>query len=236
MSAEEMKLSMTRTRMQNRNFEAIPTHYIIGCSWDFLKVNELDKVVWATLNDDANWNWIHIEIVGDFNTGNPTDIEYQTLRWLMGEITKKYPWIEIKKHSDFQPKSCPWKNFDMDKAIGRKYETFSLSRYYSPMPNQTRYYNNKTYEQDKMMNCWPWDCLVTANGTQLSNDMKYKTVACDKVHIGRKLFLEWIWVVQCNDVWSAINWQDIDMWCWVGMEALDNWSSCPTGNRKWYWL
>lgn len=39
----------------------------MGCSGDWVKVNELDTIVGATLNPEANVNGIHIEIVGDFN-------------------------------------------------------------------------------------------------------------------------------------------------------------------------
>ena len=40
---------------------------VVGCSGDWVKVNELDTIVGATLNPEANVNGIHIEIVGDFN-------------------------------------------------------------------------------------------------------------------------------------------------------------------------
>lgn len=63
MSAEEMKMSMFYTWVQNKKFEYIPTHYIVGCSGDFVKVNDMERVVGATLNSDANLNGIHIEIV-----------------------------------------------------------------------------------------------------------------------------------------------------------------------------
>ena len=67
MSAEEMRMSMFYTWVKNRGFEYIPTHYIVGCSGDFVKVNDMERVVGATLNSDANRNGVHIEIVGDFN-------------------------------------------------------------------------------------------------------------------------------------------------------------------------
>ncbi len=92
----------------------IPTHYIVWCSWDSLQVNSLQKVVWATLNEEANMNWIHIEIVWDFNLWKPYEAQYTTVKNIVKELTDKYPWIELKKHWDFQAKNCPWVNFDMN--------------------------------------------------------------------------------------------------------------------------
>ena len=56
MTAEEMKLSMYRTYVQNKWFTYIPTHYIVGCNGDFVKVNDMETIVWATLNEEANEN------------------------------------------------------------------------------------------------------------------------------------------------------------------------------------
>jgi len=91
MSAEEMKMSMFYTWVQNRKFEYIPTHYIVGCSGDFVKVNDMERVVGATLNSDANWNGVHIEIVGDFNKDKPNDAQYEMVNQLIQWILEKHP-------------------------------------------------------------------------------------------------------------------------------------------------
>lgn len=244
MTAEEMKLSMYRTYVQNKWFNYIPTHYIVGCNWDFVKVNELETIVWATLNEEANENWIHIEIVWDFNQGKPNQSQYDMVNQLIQWILEKHPDMEIKGHWDFQAKNCPWKNFDWSQiwwAITSKYYEpemieFSLSRYYSVMPEQRRYYLNRSYEEDFKINC-QWDCLYTSNWHKLTDEDMYKSVACPKEYeLWTKFYLEWIWIVTCNDRWWAINWNRIDMRCWIGDKALDNWSKCPTGTRKWYVL
>lgn len=115
MTAEEMKLSMYRTWVQNRDWKKIPTHYIVWSDGSFLKINELDVVLWATQSNDANWNWIHIEVVWNFNETIPTDGQYAMVKQIVQWIREKYPDIEIKLHKDFQQHTCPWKNFDMSK-------------------------------------------------------------------------------------------------------------------------
>lgn len=106
---------MYRTRIQNKQWTSIPTHFIVWSDWSFVKVNELDKVVWATLNADANWNGIHIEVVGNFNETNPTDAQYAMVKQIIKWIEAKHPWMEIKWHKDFDNRSCPWKKFDFSK-------------------------------------------------------------------------------------------------------------------------
>lgn len=206
MSAEDMKQSMFNTYVANRDFEYIPTHYIVGCDGDWVKVNELDTVVGATLNGEANRNGIHIEIVGDFNTGEPSQAQYDTVNQLIQWILEKYPNMEIKGHGDFQPKNCPGVNFDWDKIVKepRHYIDFSLSRYYTVLPNQSRYYNGRTYEEDFAINC-QGNCNVTANGHVLTDSDMYRSVACPKEYeLGTKIYLEGIGEVTCNDRGGAI--------------------------------
>lgn len=238
MTAEEMKLSMERTWINNRWSSHVPAHYIVWSDGWFKKVNDLDKVVWATQNADANLNGIHIEIVWDFNKTEPTEEQYSMVWQLIEWITEKHPWIEVKLHRDFQPHTCPWKLFDVGKVVTTKklIWEFSLSRYYSVMPNQKRYYNGRTYEEDFKINC-QWDCLYTANWHKLTDDDMYKSVACPKEYpLWTKIYLEWIGEVICNDRGWAINGNRLDMWCWIGDKALDNWSTCPTGTRRGYVL
>jgi 3D (Asp-Asp-Asp) domain-containing protein len=234
MSAVEMKLSMERAWINNRWKKYIPTHIIVWCSWDIAYINSFDKVVWATQNYDANINWIHIEVVWNFNLTKPSEKQYESLRKIISNIESEYKDIEIKAHRDFQQHSCPWKTFDFSKIKWKEIIKFSLSRYYSVMTGQTRYYNWKTYEQDFKMNCW-WNCLSTANSTKLTDDMMYKTVACPPEYpLWTKIYLNWIWIVTCNDRGWAIQGNRIDMRCWIWDKALDNWNKCPTWIRTWY--
>ena len=120
--------------------------------------------------------------------------------------------------------------------------TFSLTRYYSPMQWQSRYYNNKTYEQDVTINCWAsaiWNnwCLYPASGIEYTNAHKNNSVACpSRFKIGTKIALDINGedhIVTCQDRWWAIQNNRLDMYCWVWEYALDNWSTCITWNIKW---
>lgn len=228
MTAEEMKLSMYRTRIQNRSWTVIPTHYIVWSDWSFVKVNELDKVVWGTRNADANWNWIHIEVVWNFNEQTPTQWQYDMVKQLIKRIEEKHPGIQIKWHKDFANRTCPWKNFDFNMIITKEEKpintnTFEVTRYYSPVKGQSKYYNWKTYEQDVCMNCWCWgDCSYPANGIKLTNEQAWKVVACSQNYMLRTKFnIEWYWWVTCVDRWSAIQSNRLDLWMWYGEEALN---------------
>ena len=107
------------------------------------------------------------------------------------------------------------------------------------MPNQKRYYNWRSYEEDFKMNC-SGDPLVTANWHKLTDADKYKSVACPKEYpLWTRIYIEWVWEVTCNDRGSAIttkdNWEvRVDMRCWIADDALDNWNKCPTWKRRWY--
>lgn len=228
MTAEEMKLSMYRTRIQNRSWTVIPTHYIVWSDWGFIKVNELDKVVWGTRNTDANWNGIHIEVVWNFNEQTPTQWQYDMVKQLIKWIEEKHPGIQIKWHKDFANRTCPWKNFDFNMIITKKEKstntnTFEVTRYYSPVKGQSKYYNWKTYEQDVCTNCWCWgDCSYPANNIKLTNEQAGRVVACPQEYtLWTQFNIEWYWWVTCVDRWSAIQMNRLDLWMWYGEEALN---------------
>lgn len=214
-------------------------NYIILKSWDIVKGKWLDQIAWSTWNYEANRNWVQISLVGNFNNYLPTDAQINALKQLVKDIKDKVWNLIIKTHKDVWISACPGKFFEVEKYDLGQYEgkdgktIFSLSRYYSPMPNQRKYYNGKSYEADLAMNT-SWDPLVTANWHTLTKSDVWISVACDKSHLGEKLFLEWVWEVTCNDVGWAIKWHRIDMWCGIGDEALDNWDSCPTWQMVWY--
>lgn len=123
MDAESMKLSMERTWINNKWFKIIPTNYIIWCWWDVVRVNNRDVIAGAIGKDkynsieqvkEGNLYWLHIELVWDFNLHDPSDEQYRSLKILIDSINKRaWKKLEIKYHSDFASKVCPWKNFDI---------------------------------------------------------------------------------------------------------------------------
>lgn len=257
-SSEDVLQSMIR-----RYGEPVPTHYIIDKDWTVLNPVPITQPAgwfstknWGLTLDEAitlNWQSIHIEVVWTWtDTENPASLpkaQLDAMKNLVNELKSKYQNAEVTAHSliDKNKWTC-WQallktynsesNYNSNKSSDSKWITFSLSRYYSVMPNQKRYYNNRSYEEDFKMNC-SWDPLVTANWHQLTDADKYKSVACPKEYpLWTKFYLEWIWEVTCNDRGSAIktkNWEvRVDMRCWIADDALDNWSKCPTGKRRWY--
>lgn len=109
-----MTQSMNNTYVKNKWFDNIPTHIIIWCNGDVNVVNDLNDTVWATLSKEANEYWIHIEVVGEFNKHKPSIIQYVVLKNIIEEIELNNWKLEIKWHSDFQKKNCPWKYFNFD--------------------------------------------------------------------------------------------------------------------------
>jgi len=250
MTAEQMRLSMRRTWIDNKGNDHIPAHYIIGSDWSLAVWEDINMPVGAVTLDkynnmdkvnDANFNWIHIELVGDFNKNKPSKATYISLQNKVRALQKKYPGIQIRYHQDFQNKNCPWVLFDRN-FMSKNYKgwevVFSLSRYYSVISWQKRYYGGKRYEDDTIMNCWKNAintdaCLYPADGKILTNADKNKSVACPKEYpLGTRIDLEWVGIVTCRDRGGAIVNNRLDMYCGIGDYALDNRESCKTGNRK----
>ena len=239
-----------------------PYHYMIDRNGQTVRYNDLDINVWGTMNNYINQRAIQIALVWNFMVEKPTEAQYAELNRVIAKLmtlnhkTK----IQIIWHKEASPTSCPWINFDFSRvrqlpAIipnihwapivapkSAKVITFHLSRYYSPVPNQTRYYGNKDYLSDVKMNCGlnkdgtPSDCLHTANWHQLVMSDKNQSVACDKSMLGKKIYLDWVGVVTCNDVWWAIKGNRLDMRCGIWDKALDEWTECKTGIKNGYLL
>lgn len=218
---------------------------------------------WLSLDNAIKLNWqsIHIEVVGTWtDTENPAQLpkaQEDALRNLVKELKTEYPQANLTAHSliDMNKWSCwqavlrtieakpaqeksPVAVKANNNTSNSKWINISLSRYYSVMPNQKRYYNWRSYEEDFKMNC-SGDPLVTSNWHQLTDADKYKSVACPKEYpLWTRIYIEWVWEVTCNDRGSAIktkNWEvRIDMRCWIADDALDNWDKCPTWKRRWY--
>ena len=90
-------------------------------------------------------------------------------------VTLAYSWC-------FQPKMIP---------VNKEFlGVYNISRYYTPIPNQTRYFLKRTYEEDLKMNT-SGDPYVTADGYRLSAKDTHKVIACPPpMDMGTKLFIE----------------------------------------------
>lgn len=265
-----MELSMRRHWMENRWFSHIPTHYIIDKWGEIRQVNPDESIVWAVAKDkynnpemviDANRNWIHIELVGNFNDHPPTVKQYQALQKLAKELLWKYEWMQIAYHQDFQSKNDPWVLFDRE-FMKFEFQEFELSRYYSPEKGQSKYFSaipnyfvetyttlfakySSGYEQDVCMNCgclltWEekklYDCTTPANMETLRQDQAWRVVACPPQRkFGTEFHIDWIGSLTCIDRGWAIQGNRLDLWMgyWMrAIEARDRFG--PLGSRVWY--
>ena len=234
LTAEQMKLSMERTYINNRWWKIIPTHYIIDKRGNLERVNPINVIVWATLNPVANIEWVHIELVWDFNLWHPTQHQYDTLNSLIRLIENEVnAYLPIRWHKDFQAKNCPWVNFDWGKvknsrklSIWDEFYYTKITAYYAPLPTDT-IFSHWTYERSKAVN----GDLVNAMWWDYKEDHKYTHWACWKrLAFWTVLEIDWRGRVVCVDTWGAIDNESFDIWYWIGEEALRNirgWKAHP---------
>lgn len=240
----------------------VPTHYIIDKNWTVLNPTPLTQPAgwfstknwWLTLDEAITLNRqsIHIEVVGSrTDTQKPADMpqaQADAIVSLIDDLQTKYPHFTVTAHSlvDKNKWTCGqavlrryWQ--EVEKAnTDIKRLNFSLSRYYSVMPNQKSYYWWRTYEEDFKINC-QGDCTTTADGHQLTSEEAGLVVACPKEYpLWTKFYLEGLWTVTCHDRWWAIvkQWDTVrlDIWSWLGNEGLNNimTNKIRTGKTRWY--
>ncbi len=131
-----------------------------------------------------------------------------------------------------KPKPAAWSD---KKFLG----TFSLTRYYSCDPNQTKWLPwEVNIWQDNYAACnkrqfnWDPDNTMPKDWVRYTNADAGIAVACPKEYYGKTLIIENRWEVKCRDVWSAITAWRIDVYVWIWDRAIDNRNRFPTGSRK----
>lgn len=130
---------------------------------------------------------------------------------------------EAMNNSSFQKMPIKSKIYDDDQRPVEAFYTrpWIVTRYYTPVPNQRRYYG-KSFEQDFKINC-QGDCLVTASGYRLSQKDEFKIAACPKeLKFGTVIELKGIGKVTCQDRGRAIKNHRIDVWAGIGDRGVDN--------------
>ena len=214
-------------------------------------------------------NWINnyalqIELIGNFDEHKPSLAQYKALQDIIA-LHEENNWEQkIIWHRDASPTACPWKLFDfslLEKDLSW-YVEFELSRYYSPEPNQTKYFSSidwfysqeyldrfskyeRWYEMDVCMNCWCdlepisdkklYDCTVPADWKKLNKDEAMKVVACPKEYpLWTKIYIDWLWEVICRDRGWAINENRVDVRMWYWEDAQNNWEKVIAWKQFWY--
>lgn len=243
-----------------QKLNCVPTHFIIDASWTVLNPTPITQPAgwfstknwWLTLDEAITLNRqsIHIEVVGSrTDTETPADLpkaQLEAMMELVDNLASKFSNPIVTAHSliDRNKGSC-WKalllRYGQEKEKdNHKRIKFKLSRYYSVMPNQERYYANRTYEEDFKINC-SWDPLTTADWHQLKSEEAGHVVACPKEYpLWTKFYVEWVWEVICHDRWWAIvkQWEvvrlDIRSWIWDQWRINIEQNKIPTWERMGY--
>lgn len=201
----------------------IAYHFFIGTDGTVKQTRSLVERTAHTRNEEYNLKSIAIVVAGDFTKEKPNDRQLASLRSLVNKLDGIYNFERIIGHKNVpgSPTSCPGMLTDYLSLRGVEMDIYLLSRYYTPVPNQERYYRD-TYEQDFAVNCHG-DCLVTADGYRLKPDDAYKVAACPpEMPFGTRLAVEGLGTVTCHDHGSAINGKRLDIWTGVGIDGLRN--------------
>lgn len=162
-------------------------------------------------------------MIWNFNKEKPSKEQYEALNILLWVLNQVFTGAEVKPHW-WWGSNCPWKLFDKNKVVivsKNKYLwKYNLTRYYSPEPNQSHYYDWKTYEQDVITNCWAnwintdW-CSYPANNIKLKDSDALKVVACpSEFPLWTRFEIKWYWRVTCVDRGWAIKDRRLDLWAW----------------------
>ncbi len=187
-----------------------------------------------TRSQRVNLSSIAIVLAGDFEKEYMTSEQLESVHALIKQLDSMYHFEKIIPHRDASPTACPGKNLLFQLEMfwrGDNEETgaevYSVSRYYSPVEGQLRYYGGKTYLEDVKMNCGlqkdgsAGDCSTTANGYKLKAEDAYKVAACPpEMPFGTKLNIDGIGTVTCVDRGSAIKNKKIDVWAGYGEDGL----------------
>jgi N-acetyl-anhydromuramyl-L-alanine amidase AmpD len=90
-------------------------HYVIDKKGNAYKCNPISNVSYHAAG--ANYNSIGICLVGNFDIENPTDAQMKTAVELVKEIKQNMRIKRVIGHREVKgtKKSCPGKNFDMNK-------------------------------------------------------------------------------------------------------------------------
>lgn len=232
-----------------------------------------DSLLWNYLI--ISWSWYNI-VYGHLNS--LLNVWDKVLKWavvgntnLSGKTTAHHTHIELWRKEpngelvnlrfDFEtvnPNSAKLleqrKQDQIDRSNWYLWQ-YTLTRYYSPVLWQRRYYTS--LEADIKMNCWWGEWLTVEQAIfwckfpadAKNNTPKYElkesevgsVYACPpNLKLGSKIKLVFPWWTvygTCRDRWWAIKWHRLDARCWYGDEALDNiyWNKwCYTGKAKIY--
>ncbi len=207
----------------------IAYHFLIGKDGTVKQNRPLIARTGHTRNQEVNLASIAIVLAGDFDKEDPTPAQLSALREKVAELDSIYRFEQIIPHREASSTACPGERLlaalkdvwrEPKRATVGEGEIWNISRYYTPVPGQTRYYR-KTYEEDFAVNC-QGDCFKTADGFDLHDAKPMTVAACPpEFKLGTRLHIEGIGEVTCHDRGGAIKGKRLDIWAGYGDAALD---------------
>lgn len=133
---------------------------------------------------------------------------------------------------------------------GQDLGVWHITRYYTPVPGQERYYNGWArnpgqcatknlyylphgkdggdYHAEACMQ-GQGDIFITADGTDLRNATPGAVAACPPGYLGKTLHIDRIGYVTCRDTGGAIKGKKIDVWAGIGQTGYDKINTMPGG-------
>lgn len=122
--------------------------------------------------------------------------------------------------------------------------TWKVTRYYTPVEGQDRYYNGwkqnvgdcntknlyyapyggrykGSYTAEACMQ-GQGDIFITADGTDLRTQEPLTVAACDQRYLGRTLHIAEIGYVVCRDTGGGVYGNHVDVWAGIGDEGYEN--------------
>lgn len=128
-------------------YENIAYHYVIWWNWEVINTRLHSKVGYHASNLKINKESIWICLEWNFNEEKVNEVQYESLRNVINGLSEKYWKLTILKHSDIVQKSCPWKNFELEKSLYWEYENLfknGICKWKSSVINDIEWWIRKT--------------------------------------------------------------------------------------------
>lgn len=218
-------------------------HYFIGTDGSVRQTRGEDERPGCTMNKQINDQSIQVVVAGDFEKEQPTAAELVALRKLIASLDARYHFDQIIPHRDASHTTCPgkymlealadvWRGRAPVAPVATDPAVWGISRYYTPIPGQAKYYRPGGYEADFKVNC-SGDCFKTADGTDLHEVKAFSIAACPPtMKMGTRLQIEGYGIVTCHDHGGAIKGKRIDIWAGIGDVGLQNIRNTTGGPKK----
>lgn len=219
-------------------------HFLIGKDGTVKQNRSLYERSGCTRNSVVNAEAIQVVFAGNFEIEDPTKEQLNAFASLYERLNDTYDFKEVIPHREASPSACAGKhlieaisNMEVvyNKVKEREGDVWYITRYYSPVEGQKRYFHG-SYLKDVEINCGlkpdgtAGDCLTTANGHRLEAHQAFKVAACPpEIPFGTKIDIEGIGTVTCHDRGGAIKEKRLDVWAGIGMDALADLKHYPAG-------